>query len=174
MFFQLFNTIQIYHKHQFGLTEFQTGLLLTFNGVLVFFIEMPLVNYIERKKIDKIKVITFGCFLMAISLFLLLINTWAGILLVMMLFMTFAEMFSFPFSNGFAMSRAPKHQQGRYMAIFTMTYSLAQILSPKIGFSIVEKYSYQANWFFMGTLGLIGTFLGIWVYRLVQIERNKS
>jgi predicted MFS family arabinose efflux permease len=173
MFFQLFNTIQIYHKHQFGLTEFQTGLLLTFNGVLVFFIEMPLVNYIERKKIDKIKVITFGCFLMAISLFLLLINTWAGILLVMMLFMTFAEMFSFPFSNGFAMSRAPKHQQGRYMAIFTMTYSLAQILSPKIGFSIVEKYNYQANWFFMGTLGLIGTLLGIWVYKLVQSE-SKS
>ena len=173
MFFQLFNTIQIYHKHQFGLTEFQTGLLLTFNGVLVFFIEMPLVNYIERKKIDKIKVITFGCFLMAISLFLLLINTWAGILLIMMLFMTFAEMFSFPFSNGFAMSRAPKHQQGRYMAIFTMTYSFAQILSPKIGFSIVEKYSYQANWFFMGTLGLIGTLLGIWVYRLVQMERKN-
>jgi predicted MFS family arabinose efflux permease len=172
MFFQLFNTIQIYHKHQFGLTEFQTGLLLTFNGVLVFFIEMPLVNYIERKQINKVKVITLGAFLMAISLYLLLFNTWAGILLIMMLFMTFAEMFSFPFSNGFAMSRAPKHQQGRYIAIFTMTYSFAQILSPKIGFSIVEKYGYQTNWIFMGSLGITAALLGYWVYNLVQKEKQ--
>lgn len=172
MFFQLFTTIPIYHRTQFGLTELQTGLLLTLNGVLVFFLEMPIVNYIEKNKIDKLKVIILGCFLMTISLFLLLINAWAGILIIMMLFMTFAEMFNFPFSNAFAMSRAPKHQQGRYMAIFTMSYSLAHILSAKVGMAIIDnkKYGYQGNWLFMGTLGFIGTLIGIYVYYLVQKE----
>ena len=108
MFFQLFTTIPLYHKEQFNLTELQTGLLLTFNGVLVFFIEMPLVSYIEKNKIDKLKAINLGGLLMTISMFLLLINNWVGILIIMMLFMTFAEMFAFPFSNSFAMSRAPK------------------------------------------------------------------
>ena len=157
MFFQLFTTVPVYHKMQFNLTELQTGLLLTLNGVLVFFLEMPIVNYIEKNKVDKIKVIIFGCLFMTISVFLLLINFWSGVLIIMMLFMTFAEMFSFPFSNSFAMSRAPKHHQGRYMAIFTMTYSLAHILSAKVGFTIVEWYGYQANWLFMGGLGSIGT-----------------
>ena len=78
MFFQLFTTIPIYHSKQFGLTEFQTGLLLTLNGVLVFFLEMPIVNYIEKNKKDKLKVIILGCLLMTISLFLMLVNTWAG------------------------------------------------------------------------------------------------
>ncbi len=41
---------------------------------------------------------------MAISMYLLLLNTWVGVLIVMMVFMTFAEMFVFPFSNSFAMS----------------------------------------------------------------------
>jgi predicted MFS family arabinose efflux permease len=108
LFFQLFTTIPLYHKEQFDLTEFQTGLLLTMNGILIFLLEMPIVGYVERNQISKVKMVTLGCLLMGISLFLLLVNIWVGILIIMMLFMTFAEMFVFPFSNSFAMSRAPK------------------------------------------------------------------
>ncbi len=171
MFFQLFTTIPLYHKEQFNLSELQTGLLLTFNGVLVFFVEMPLVSYIERNKINKLRAINLGGLLMTISMFLLLINNWVGILIVMMLFMTFAEMFAFPFSNSFAMSRAPKGHEGRYMAIFTMTYSFAHILSAKTGMTLIDHFEYQANWFFMGTLGFISVLLGLWVIKLVN--KNK-
>lgn len=174
LFFQLFTTIPLYHKEQFNLSEFQTGLLLTLNGVLVFLLEMPIVSYIERHKINKLKVITYGCLAMAISLYLLLINNWAGILIIMMIFMTFAEMFVFPFSNSFAMSRAPKGHEGRYMAIFTMSYSLAHILSAKTGMEIIDLFNYQTNWFFMGTLGVIGVILFVWVIKLVEKELPKK
>lgn len=186
LFFQLFTTIPLYHKDQYNLTEFQTGLLLTMNGVLVFFLEMPIVSYIERKKINKVKIVSIGCLMMAISMFILLINFWAGMLIMMMLFMTFAEMFSFPFSNSFAMSRAPKGHEGRYMAIFTMSYSLAHILSARVGMSIIDFFGkiygyevgYQINWAFMGILGVIGTLLGFWVIKMVRKEqlqlKNKT
>lgn len=170
MFFQLFTTIPLYHKEQFDLSEFQTGLLLTFNGILVFFLEMPLVSYIERKKISAVKIVTIGCLAMSLSMFLMLVNFWAGILIIMMVFMTFGEMFAFPFSNSFAMSRAPKGHEGRYMAIFTMSYSLAHILSAKTGMEIIDLYGYQTNWAFMGTLGLIGVFIGFLVLKLVNKE----
>jgi predicted MFS family arabinose efflux permease len=173
LFFQLFTTIPLYHREQFNLTEFQTGLLLTMNGVLVFFCEMAIVGYVERKKIDKVKVVSIGCLFMAISLFLMLINTWAGVLIIMMLFMTFAEMFAFPFSNSVALSRAPKGHEGRYMAIYTMSFSLAHILSAKIGMEIIQYYEYQMNWLFMGILGLLGFILGIWVFRLIRNENNN-
>lgn len=172
LFFQLFTTIPLYHKEQFNLTELQTGLLLTLNGVLVFLLEMPIVSIVERKKLDKVKMVTIGCLMMSISLFLMLINFWAGILIIMMLFMSFAEMFAFPFSNSFAMSRAPKGHEGRYMAIFTMSYSLAHILSAKIGMNIIEYFGYQTNWLIMGVLGLIGTLLGVWVFKKVDEEKN--
>jgi predicted MFS family arabinose efflux permease len=173
LFFQLFNTIPLYHKKQFSLTEFQTGLLLTMNGMMIFFLEMPIVSYVERKKIDKIKVVTLGCFLMAISFFLLLVSGFTSVLVLMMIVMTFAEMFAFPFSNTFALSRAPKGHEGRYMAIFTMSYSAAHILSAKIGMNVVDRYGYAANWWVMGLLGLVGTASGYWVYRLVQQEKTK-
>jgi predicted MFS family arabinose efflux permease len=171
LFFQLFTTIPLYHKKQFDLNELQTGLLLTLNGVLIFFLEMPIVSYIERTKLDKVKIVSIGCFMMAISMFLMLLNFWAGILIIMMLFMTFAEMFAFPFSNSFAMSRASKGHEGRYMAIFTMSFSAAHVLSAKIGMGIVAVFGYQMNWLFMGILGVIGTYAGYWVMRLVEKEK---
>ena len=174
LFFQLFTTIPLYHKEQFNLSEFQTGLLLTLNGILVFFLEMPIVSCIERHKINKLKVITYGCLAMATCFYLLLINQWAGILIVMMIFMTFAEMFAFPFSNSFAMSRAPKGHEGRYMAIFTMSYSLAHILSAKTGMEMISIFNYQTNWFFMGTLGVIGVLLFIWTIKLVKYEPPRN
>ncbi|WP_264549251.1 MDR family MFS transporter [Flavobacterium sp. N2820] len=173
LFFQLFTTIPLYHKEQFNLSELQTGLLLTLNGVLIFFLEMPIVSYIERHKINKLKVITLGCLAMAISMYLLLVNQWAGILIIMMLFMTFGEMFVFPFSNSFAMSRAPKGHEGRYMAIFTMSYSTAHILSAEAGMDMIRLFSYQNNWFFMGTLGIIGVLLFVWTMKLVTKEPPK-
>ena len=174
LFFQLFTTIPLYHKEQFNLSELQTGLLLTLNGVLIFFLEMPIVSYIERHKINKLKVITLGCLAMAISMYLLLVNQWAGILIIMMLFMTFGEMFVFPFSNSFAMSRAPKGHEGRYMAIFTMSYSTAHILSAEAGMDMIRLFSYQNNWFFMGTLGIIGVLLFIWTMKLVKYEPARE
>ncbi|MVO10885.1 MFS transporter [Flavobacterium sp. TP390] len=173
IFFQLFSTLPIYHKEQFNLTELRTGLLLAFNGILIFFMEMPIVSYIERKKFDKVKVVTIGTFIMGLCMYLLLINQWEIVLWIMMFIMTFGEMLAFPFSNSFAMSRAPKGHEGRYMAIFTMSYSFAHILSAKTGFFIIEFYnSYQYNWFFMGSLGIIGTLLGY--FTLVLLRKEKA
>lgn len=170
LFFQLFTTVPLYHKIQFNLTEFQSGMLLFLNGIIVFFLEMPIVTYIEKNKLNKLKIISYGSLIMAFCYFLLLINSWAGILIVMMIFMTFAEMFCFPFSNSFALSRAPKGHEGRYMAIFTMSYSLAHILSAQTGFEIIDRYGYQTNWFIMGMLGIVGLLLCIWVLNLVKKE----
>lgn len=172
IFFQLFTTLPLYHKEQFNLTEFRTGLLLTFNGLLIFFMEMPLVTYIEKHKLNHVKLVTIGCFIMAACMFMLLINSWEGVLWFMMFCMTFGEMLAFPFANSFAMSRAPKGHEGRYMAIFTMSYSLAHILSAKTGMENIELFGYQYNWAFMGVLGLIGTLLGYWVYYLIK-KREK-
>ena len=72
------------------------------------------------------------------------------------------------------MSRAPKGHEGRYMAIFTMSYSLAHILSAKTGMEIIDRFSYQTNWFFMGTLGVIGVTLFIWTMKLVKNESSHN
>ena len=172
LFFQIFTTLPLYHNEKFGLTEFQSGLLLSLNGLIIFFLEMPIVSIVQRKNISKLKVILYGCLLMAISFYILLINIWAGILIVSIIFITFGEMFIFPFSNSFALSRAPKGHEGRYMALFTMSFSLAHIVSSKTGMDIISHFGYQINWLLMGTLGLIALVCCIWLQKLL-FEENK-
>ncbi|MFV5687975.1 MFS transporter [Flavobacterium sp. ZT3R25] len=172
LFFQLFTTLPLYHNEKFGLTEFQSGLLLSLNGLLIFFLEMPIVSFSQRKSIEKLKIILWGCVLMSISFYLLLINTWAGILVISIIIITFGEMFIFPFSNSFALSRAPKGHEGRYMALFTMSFSLAHIASSKTGLELIGHFGYQTNWFFMGSLGVLSVLGCIWLQKLVQIEQK--
>lgn len=170
LFFQIFTTLPLYHHEKFGLTEFQSGLLLSLNGLLIFFLEMPIVSIFERYRTNKLKIMLWGSLLMAISFYLLLINGWAGIFVISIIFMTFGEMFIFPFSNSFALSRAPKGHEGRYMALFTMSFSLAHIASSKTGMEVISQFGYQTNWFLMGSLGLIAVASCLWLLKLVKEE----
>lgn len=172
IFFQIFTTLPLYHHEQFGLTEFQTGLIMTLNGLLIFFLEMPIVTIFERKLVPRLQIILWGSLMMSLSFFTLLFDSWAGILLVSIVFITFGEMFIFPFSNSFAMSRAPKGHEGRYMALFTMSFSLAHISSSKTGMEMISHFGYQANWVFMGCLGIVALVCCIWLQKLLQQEQN--
>jgi predicted MFS family arabinose efflux permease len=174
VFFQLFTTLPLYHHEMFGLTEFQTGLLMTLNGLLIFALEMPIVSYFERKKVQKLKIILWGSLLMAISFYSLLINVWAGILVISMLIISIGEIFAFPFSNTFAMSRAPRGHEGRYMALYTMSFSLAHIVSSKMGMEIIGYLGYQVNWFVMGTFGIAAVACCIWIQKLLKLENKPA
>lgn len=172
IFFQIFSTLPLYHHEMYGLTEFQTGLLMTLNGLLIFFLEMPIVSIADRNKTNKLKIMFWGSLMMTFSFAVLLFTGWAGVLVISIVFMTFGEMFLFPFSNSFALSRAPKGHEGRYMALFTMSFSLAHIMSSKSGMEIISHFGYQTNWIFMGSCGVLAAICCIWARKLVS-EENR-
>jgi len=174
IFFQLFTALPLYHSEKFGLSEFQTGLLMTLNGLLIFALEMPIVSYFERKKTPKLKIIFGGALMMGISFYALLINFWAGMLVLSMVLISVGEIFAFPFSNTFAMSRAPRGHEGRYMALYTMSFSLAHIVSSKAGLEIIARLGYQSNWFVMGTLGIAAALCCIWIQKLLKLETTTA
>lgn len=174
IFFQIFTTLPLYHSERYGLTEFQTGLLMTMNGLLIFFMEMPLVSTFERNQVNKIKLIFWGSLMMTFSFVALLMNAWVGVLVISMILMTFGEIFIFPFSNSFALSRAPKGHEGRYMGFFTMSFSLAHIGSSKIGMEMITRVGYQNNWIFMGSLGALAVLCCLYLQKLLRREASKS
>ncbi|GEP50941.1 MFS transporter [Flavobacterium noncentrifugens] len=170
IFFQIFSTLPLYHHEMYGLTEFQTGLLMTLNGLLIFFLEMPIVSIFDRNKTNKLKIMLWGSLMMTFSFAVLLFKGWAGVLVISIMFMTFGEMFLFPFSNSFALSRAPRGHEGRYMALFTMSFSLAHIMSSKTGMEMTSHFGYQTNWIFMGSLGIVAAVCCVWLMKMVREE----
>lgn len=174
LFFQIFTVLPLFHSQQFGLSEVETGLLISLNGFLIFMFEMPLVSFLERKQFDRMKIIFWGALLMAISYYILLFDSWSGILVVAMVLFTLSEILSFPFSNAIAIGRAPKGQEGRYMALYTMSFSLAHIVSSKLGLEVIGHYGYSANWLVMGTFGIVAMFVSIGFKRMVTKENQAT
>lgn len=172
VFLQIFSTLPLYHNEKFGLSEFQTGMLLSINGLLVFLLEMPIVSRLERKKTNKIKSIAIGSLFITLGYYILLLDSWVGVLVISIILLTFGEIFSFPFVNAVALNRAPKGQEGQYMGYYTMSFSLAHIASSKTGLEIIAHYDYQINWLIMGTLGALSLLCCYWLNKMVRNEQK--
>ena len=170
IFFQLFTTMPLYHKEQFGLTEFHTGMLFFLNGLIIVVLEMPVVHLIEKRKMEETKLIYYSSILMGLSFVVLLYNAWVGILIVSMVVITVGEMIGFPYTNAFAMKRAKSGNEGRYMALYTMSFSLAHIVSPKLGLDIVAQFGYQANFVMISIFGFLAIILSVWLQREIRLE----
>lgn len=171
LFFQMFTTLSLYYKEVFNFSSIESGLFLALNGVLILLFELSIVGYVESKNINKLLVVSYGVLAMAVSYLFLLIEHSVFALIVMMIFMTIGIMFTFPFANSFVKKRSLKKQEGKFMAVFTMSYSVAHILSTKSGMTIIADYGYQANWIFLTCLGFLGFLLA---YRLVLIVDKEK
>lgn len=170
IFLQLFTTMPLYYKEVHTLTEVQIGLIMSLNGFVIFLLEMPLVHYLEKSLIDRMKIITWSLVLMAMSFIVLNTTAWVGILIVGMLFITLGEMLAFPFTNNFAMNRAPTGKEGRYLALYTMAFSFAHIFSAKTGMEVIARFGFEANWFLMGGLGFLAMILMLWLKKELKTE----
>lgn len=171
LFFQMFTTLSLYYKEVFNFTSIESGLFLALNGVIILLFELSIVSYVESKNMNKLLVVSYGVLSMAVSYLFLLIEHSVFALIAMMVFMTIGIMFTFPFANSFAKKRSLKKHEGKFMAVFTMSYSVAHILSTKTGMAIIADYGYTANWLFLAGLGFVGFVLA---YRLVFIVSKEK
>lgn len=167
IFFQLFTTLPIFYKKMHALTEPQIGLLMALNGLIIFIFEMPLMHRLEKSSFDRLRLIMIGLFFFSLSFFLIITTQWVGILIISIISISVGEMLGFPFSNSFAISRAPKGKEGKFMALYTMMFSLAHIFSAKFGMFMIDLIGFNGNWLVMGLLGLLAVFLTIYLRKMM-------
>lgn len=171
IFLQLFTTIPLFYKDVHGLTEVQIGLIMSLNGFFIFLFEMPLIHAIEKTLINRMKIITWSLILMALSFFILNASDWFGVLIIGMLLITIGEMLAFPFTNNFAMNRAPKGKEGMYLAYYTMAFSWAHIFSAKTGMEVISRFGFAVNWILIGGLGVLAVVLMVILRKMLATEK---
>ena len=174
-FLQYFSTIPLYYSEVHKLSEDQIGWLMALNGLLIFLVEMPLVSYFENERFSKYRILAISTLFIAVSFFVLNMTDWFGVLTIGMVFMTVGEMLNFPFLNSFAMGRAAKNNnQGEYMALFTMAFSVSHIFAHNSGMQLIEKYGYEVTWYIMGGLLTLSILFLIWLRNIVRKEELQN
>jgi predicted MFS family arabinose efflux permease len=153
-FFQLFTIAPLFYKQVCLLSELQIGYILGLNGLIVAFIEMILIYKIEGK-FKKLSLISFGVSLVVINYVIFLLTHRYEWLIVGILVASMSEILAMPFMNAFSIERSEAHNRGQYSALYSMTWSVAQISAPLIGTQTIAHIGFDALWVILGSFGII-------------------
>ena len=174
VFLQYFSTMPLYYKDVHHLSELDIGILLGMNGFLIFLFEMPLIKWLENSRFTKSGLMLFGAILTGLSFIVLNFTNWTGVLIIGMLLMTFGEMIAFPFSNAFAMDRAKKGNQGEYMALYSISFSIAHIFGHNAGMRMVDALGFDTTWYIITLLAALCVLLLFILRQYLNAKKRRK
>ena len=167
-FVQYFSTVPIFYKQVHSLSEDTIGSILFINGIMIVFLEMPLIAWVERLNISKITATILGIGFLALSFIILNLSDWFGILIIGMVLMTIGEMIGSPFSNALALDMAPKGRKGSYMGLYSMSFSISHIIGHNAGMNAIHSFGFDMTWNGMFVILGLATFLIMFLPKMVK------
>jgi len=151
VFFQISSTYGLFVT-QLGFSAAAYGAIISLNGVLVVFCELPLSTITRR--FPARRVIGLGYALVGTGFALNAFAHTVPALVVAMTVVTFGEMLTIPVSVAYVADLAPAHMRGRYMGAFGLTWALGLTVGPSLGMTLFH-YGAAALWLSCGALGLL-------------------
>jgi len=153
IFLQWFHTVPVFVKDHWGFDERYIGLLLGFASLMVAILEMPWIHAIEIKG-QKLAALLWGSLLVGLSYLVFLgpKSIWVGFGAVF--FWTLGEILFLPLNNASALDQSPVDRRGQYMSGYFMTWSLANISAPLLGFHIISIAGYSTFWWVLAAAGV--------------------
>ena len=155
IFFQMSSTYGL-HLKAMGFETSTYGLLISLNGLLIVFLELPLTTFTQRFRVRRVMALGFVMLGGGFA-----INAVAGgipLLSVAMVIFTFGEMICMPVTVAYIANLAPTDLRGRYMGFFGFTFSLALICGPPLGMALFAV-SPAALWLGCGLIGVLGALI---------------
>lgn len=155
VFMQLLWTVPAYLKHDLHMSESAIGIIMAWNGVFVALTEMPLIYLIEPLR-SKQWFIRAGLLAYAVS-FLCIALPFDSIPLAwaFMTFISVGEILAMPFSMSWVFSYCRDKPRGKYLAMYSLSWALANILAPLTGTWLIEAWGYHMFWWFCTGLALV-------------------
>ncbi|MDB5124805.1 MAG: transporter [Mucilaginibacter sp.] len=163
-----------FYKIDWHFSEQFIGFLLALNGIIIAFVEMVLIHNLEGKRHGLVYIIG-GILLGAIGFVLInLVPPTAIMAIVIVILITFSEMLSMPFMNSFWISRSTHHNRGEYAALYSMTWSSAQIIAPIIGGIMISRGGFSLLWWILAGLSVASSAGFFLMYKSHHVDNRIS
>lgn len=169
VFVQLFSTYPIYLRSVYGFPEYRIGQLMAINTILIVTVEMAMLEAL--KKVSPQRLIPPALVLLGLGYALLPGGRgflYAGFTVVVW---TFGEMLALPLLATVISQRAGDRNQGKYMGLFSLAFSLAMIAGPAVGTLVYRHWGGHTLWLLCGGFGLL---LGASFHSLARFLRPSE
>jgi predicted MFS family arabinose efflux permease len=170
-FYQFMIMQPVFFKIDWHFSERVIGFLMALNGILIVVIEMVMVHKLEGKRNGMVYIIG-GVALGSIGYVLLNIlppTVLAATIVVIII--TFSEMLAMPFMNSFWVSRTTAHNRGEYAALYSMSWSAAQIIAPFLGSNLINYGGFSLMWWVLGAVSMLSSIGYWWMYRRQRLTK---
>jgi predicted MFS family arabinose efflux permease len=166
-FYQFMIMQPVFFKIDWHFSERFIGFLMALNGLLIVVIEMVMIHKLEGR-LDKMIYITGGVALGGLSYILLnLLPPGAVAAIIVVILVTFSEMFAMPFMNSFWISRTTPRNRGEYAALYSMSWSAAQIIAPFFGSNVIAYGGFTLLWWILGGISFLAAIGYYYLYRII-------
>jgi len=152
VFMQMTSALGV-HITKLGFSAATYGALISMNGALVVFCELPLTTLTRRFATRR--VLAFGYLLIGLGFALNAFAHTVPMLAVCIIIFTLGEMIAMPVSSAYVANLSPPHLRGRYMGAYGLNWALALIIAPGLGMKLLA-YNPAALWLGCGVLAVIG------------------
>lgn len=147
--------LSVYTVEEHGLSESAYGLLVSTNALLVTTLQVHVTRWSRRWPAQK--AMAWGALLYAVSLASAVGSTQFWHFWLLMVVMTVGEMLLTPAASAWVANLAPPALRGRYMAVFSLMWSLSTgLVSPVSGWAY-DALSPRAPWVLAALLALFST-----------------
>jgi predicted MFS family arabinose efflux permease len=173
-FFQFFIMEPVFFKLSWHFGERLIGGLLALNGLLIVAIEMVLIHWLEGKRHGLVYIVS-GVLVTGFA-FILLNVLPAGVLtaFLVVILVTIGEIMSMPFMNAYWISRTTNYNRGQYAALYTMSWSAAQVLAPALGSQVITFGGFGLLWWVLGGISLVTAGGYLLLYKTTEITEPKE
>ena len=168
-FFQIFTTVPIFFKEGLKLNEFWIGVVMSLNGILIALVEMVLVFKLEGK-FPYLKLMFYASVIMGLSFLVLNLPISNGLLVAAfsVMVITIAEMVGMPFMNSFYINRSSGNNRGQYAGLYTMSWSIAQVLGSSCGALLATYMGFFDLWLIVAVVCFIAAAGYYWLQKKVD------
>jgi len=149
------STLGVYMRDQHGMPEINFGALLSLNAVIVVLLQFWVARRLEKYK--PMLMMAAGSLLYAIGF--AMYGFFSGIVLfaIAMVIITIGEMIVSPFQQSVVANFAPEEMRGRYMAVSSLSWSVAFTIGPYFAGLILDSTNPNNLWLLCGGIGILAT-----------------
>ncbi len=153
VYLQLYSTFSVFLRDAHGFSPREYGFLMSMNAVLVVVMQFWVTRRVSRY--PPIVMMALGSVLYMIGFSLFGFVSAYALFAAAMIIITIGEMIVVPTSMALVARFAPADMRGRYMAIFSMCWTIPSAIGPWAAGLIMDNFSPNWVWYLAGMFSLV-------------------
>jgi MFS family permease len=164
--------LPVYAKEQYGVIESQYGFIMATNAAMVVLFQYPITRVTQRY--PPLPVLAVGALFYALGVGSVALGSSFWAFWLSMVILTLGEMVLVPTGTTLTANLAPADQRGRYMGVYSLTWSLGIGLGPAIGGFLSDQIAPVAIWYGGLAFGLVATLAFLLLGRWLQEPAGEA